>query len=64
MRAIRKTLNRLLEEHFFSEPKPFEMIYEELVGPSLTIADVWCDRRFVSDELLRLVREGKLSMEG
>lgn len=64
MRAIRRTLSHLFEERFFLEPKTFAQIYEELVRPSLTSSDVWYDRRFVSDELRRLVREGKLSMEG
>jgi hypothetical protein len=64
MQTIRRTLDQLLEEHFFLEPKPFARIYEELVRPSLTSADVEYDRRLVSDELRRLVRESKLSMEG
>ena len=64
MQTIRRTLNRLLEEHFFLEPKPFGLIYDELVRPSFSTADVEYDRRLVSDELRRLVRESKLSMEG
>ncbi|MDG7002078.1 MAG: hypothetical protein JRN15_23500 [Nitrososphaerota archaeon] len=63
-RTIRRTLNRLLEEHFFLEPKPFGLIYDELVRPSLFSADILFDRKLVSDELHRLVRDGKLSMEG
>ena len=55
MQTIRRTLNRLLEEHFFLEPKPFGLIYDELVRPSLSSAEVLFDRKLVSDELRRLV---------
>lgn len=63
-RTICRSLNRLLEERFFLEPKPFGLIYDELVRPSLSSADILFDGELVSDELRILVREGKLSMEG
>ena len=62
--AIHRTLVRLWQEHFFLEPKTFAQTYRELVTPSPTRADISYDKRQVSDELRRLVRDGKLSMQG
>jgi hypothetical protein len=62
--TIYRTLLRLLQEHFFLEPKSFANIYEELVRPSSTSAGISYDKKLVSDELRILVREGALSMEG
>ena len=61
---IYRTLIHLWQDHFFREPKSFLQTYEEMVKPSITSADISCDKKIVTKMLRQLVKEGILSVQG